>query len=434
MPNAIYLVAQENSSILQIFVANKTGDGVVHSINECEIRCMIQSELASAPKKNNFYKYLLACLLILFLVLLLFFYWPSRALPGYMIQAASIDRTIVATGQIGAISHIKADADIHGTVVHSKVKQGDLVNIGDVLLHIKSKQIEQQIEEVQSDLDHLHSIKIQNANIDIAKATLQIKQAESEYIRRVKLGRAISREQVDLARTACQIAKRNHEAAVLKLKELALEQRKLERKLQGLEGQFVVRSKVSGQILSRNINKGDTIQPGTSLFTIASDDNTDIKVFLDKEKRSHVNLDQSAQVTLTTHPNQTLAAKIHFISPVINPIDNQFEVGLKLDKQEDGHLLGQARYVSVVIPTAQQDKALIIPNDTFSHVEGNKTHVIVVRDGKVYHQQVTLGERQLSTSEVIAGLKENDQVLINVAKSFQNGEKVRVDLQPYPVK
>jgi HlyD family secretion protein len=88
--------------------------------------------------------------------------------------------------------------------------------------------------------------------------------------------------------------------------------------------------------------------------------------------------------------------------------------------------------VSVNIETAKRDRALAIPNDALTNVQGNQASVLLVRNGKIQHQPITLGLRGLAISEVIAGLKAGDHILANPVSSLTDGTRVRLKLEKIP--
>ena len=89
--------------------------------------------------------------------------------------------------------------------------------------------------------------------------------------------------------------------------------------------------------------------------------------------------------------------------------------------------------VSVNVETDRRERALTIPNDALSSIKGNKAVVLLVRDGKIQHQQVTLGLRGLAMSEVVSGLSKDDHVLADAESSLKEGARVRLKLQKIPL-
>ncbi len=88
--------------------------------------------------------------------------------------------------------------------------------------------------------------------------------------------------------------------------------------------------------------------------------------------------------------------------------------------------------MSVNVETNRRERALAIPNDALSSIKGDKASVLLVRDGKIKHQQVSLGLRGLAMSEVVSGLSDGDQVLANAEAPLTEGERVRLKQQKTP--
>lgn len=88
--------------------------------------------------------------------------------------------------------------------------------------------------------------------------------------------------------------------------------------------------------------------------------------------------------------------------------------------------------VSVNIETGRREQALVIANDALANVQADKAIVLLLRDGKVQRQQVTLGLRGLAMSEIVAGLSAGDQVMADATSSLANGERVRVVAKDMP--
>ena len=191
-----------------------------------------------------------------------------------------------------------------------------------------------------------------------------------------------------------------------------------------------VRSKVSGTILTRNVEIGDLVQPGQSLFTIALDGKTEIRVPLDERNLSRLALQQPAVAIADAYPDKPFPVRISFIAPSIDPQRGTVEVRLSVDPVPD--FLRQDMTVSVNIETDQRAKALVIPNDALANVEEDSAEVLLLRDGKTQRQAVKLGLRGLSASEVLSGLSAGDEILVDATVSLADGKRVRTALQAAP--
>ncbi len=173
------------------------------------------------------------------------------------------------------------------------------------------------------------------------------------------------------------------------------------------------------------------VQPGKTLLTIALAGDTEIRVPLDERNLPQLALQQPASVIADAYPDQPFPARINFIAPSIDPQRGTVEVRLAVNPVPE--FLRQDMTVSVNIETAKRERALVIPNDALTDVQGTRATVLLVRQGKIQRQRITLGLRGLAMSEVIAGLKSGDEVLSTPTTSLAEGTRVRVKPEKIPV-
>ncbi len=191
-----------------------------------------------------------------------------------------------------------------------------------------------------------------------------------------------------------------------------------------------VRSKVSGTILTRNVEIGELVQPGQSLFTIALDGNTEIRVPLDERNLSSLEVEQQAVAIADAYPDEPFPVRISFIAPSIDPQRGTVEVRLAVDPIPE--FLRQDMTVSVNIETDRRAKAVVVPNDALANVKKDNADVLLLRNGQVQRQQVRLGLRGLSASEVLSGLSAGDEILVDATASLADGARVRTVQQAAP--
>ncbi len=86
----------------------------------------------------------------------------------------------------------------------------------------------------------------------------------------------------------------------------------------------------------------------------------------------------------------------------------------------------QGMTVSVTVQTGQRARALVVPNDALSALDGNRAELWVVRQGRAGRQPVQLGLRGLTQTEIIQGLQAGDWVLTDPPATLAPGDRVRV--------
>lgn len=375
-------------------------------------------------------------IMIILLVLLVSFatyrWWQGPLLPSYEVVSSPLIQTVVASGRVEKVSRTQIGSEITGVVLERLVQEGDRVSRGDVLLVLKSDEISAQVRQAEAELKELATTRRPQAEVDLANAKVQLEQAQREAVRRrnTELG-ILSAEEREKSIEAEKLARNNLESARLKVASLApdkVEETKLRERLAALQAQLAktkIRAEVSGIILTRNVEPGDLVQPSQTLFTIALDGATEIRVPFDERNLPLLALQQKAAVITDAYPDQPFPAHINFIAPSIDAQRGTVDVRLTVDPVPD--FLRQDMTVSVNVETNKREQTLVIPNDALSSISGNKAMVILVRDRKIQRHPITLGLRGLVMSEVVAGLKEGDHVLTDAESVLKDGTRVRIE-------
>ena len=375
-------------------------------------------------------------IMIILLVLLVSFaiyrWWQGPLLPSYEVVSSPLIQTVVASGRVEKVSRTQIGSEITGVVLERLVQEGDRVSRGDVLLVLKSDEISAQVRQAEAELKELATTRRPQAEVDLANAKVQLEQAQREAVRRrnTELG-ILSAEEREKSIEAEKLARNNLESARLKVASLApdkVEETKLREQLAALQAQLAktkIRAEVSGIILTRNVEPGDLVQPSQTLFTIALDGATEIRVPFDERNLPLLALQQKAAVITDAYPDQPFPAHINFIAPSIDAQRGTVDVRLTVDPVPG--FLRQDMTVSVNVETNKRERTLVIPNDALSSISGNKAMVILVRDRKIQRHPITLGLRGLVMSEVVAGLKEGDHVLTDAESVLKDGIRVRIE-------
>ena len=385
------------------------------------------------------YKSVLVIILLMLPVgFAVFRWWQGPLVQSYTAVSMPLVQTVVATGQVVTVSRTQVGSEVSGVVLERLVQEGDRVAKGDLLLVLSSDDIAAQVRQAQTELQALASSTRPQALVELDRAKVQLAQASRDVARRRELAAisAISAEEMEQAVQAENVARTTLEAARLRAQALAaggVEEALLRERLAALQAQLnktEVRSEVSGTVLTRDVEPGDFVQPGRTLFTIALDGSTEIHVPLDERNLSRLALQQEAVAIADAYPERPFPARINFIAPSIDPQRGTVEVRLSVEPVPE--FLRQDMTVSVNIETGRREQALVIANDALANVQADKAIVLLLREGKVQRQQVTLGLRGLAMSEIVAGLSAGDQVMADATSSLANGERVRVVAKDMP--
>lgn len=178
---------------------------------------------------------------------------------------------------------------------------------------------------------------------------------------------------------------------------------------------------VSGTIIDMPINLGDTVSNSTSIATVGSLKELQLKVYVAEKYSGYLKEGMKAYVHLSSIPNEKFEARTVKISPVVNKQNRTIEVELKFNQYDKRIKPGMFATCELVI--LESRNAFVIPKKAISEFNGKQT-VLVAVDGKAERKEITTGISNDSDIEVKSGLSKGDKVII--AGSVTEGSEIRI--------
>ena len=251
-----------------------------------------------------------AALAVIILVLLL-----ARCLSGpgeadYATVKAERGRlvtTVSATGKLAPTNQVTVGSQLSGLVTRVLVDVNDRVSANQPLAEIDPEQIEDQIRQNRAQLA-ANQAQVEQAQATLAEAQAQL--ARLEEVHRLSGGRTPSstelqagRTDVERARASLKVARANVLAS-----QAALAQSQTQR------ARAIIRSPVSGVVLARQVDPGQTVAASfntPTLFVIAEDlSEMKLEVAIDEADVGSVKEGQKATFTVDAFPGRTFPATI----------------------------------------------------------------------------------------------------------------------------
>lgn len=356
----------------------------------------------------------------------------APVLDGFQASVRPLVQTVVATGRVVAVSRAQVGSPVTGVVMERRVREGDVVQAGDVLAVLRADELEAAVREAEAALAELEQSTLPQARAALREAEERLAQAVRETTRRRDLFARglIAREPMEQAAEAEAVLRTIAERARLDASALATgnpgQVAALARlaNARALLERTTIRAELAGTVLTRNAEPGDLVQPGRVLFEIAHAGATEVLVPLDERNLGVLALGQPARCVADAYPSQPFPATVTFIAPGVDPQRGTVDVRLAVDPVPD--FLRQDMTVSVNVETGRRDSALVVPNDALDVIDGDQAHLLRVVDGRVERHQVTIGLRGIAATEVVAGLRAGDWVLADATQAPEPGSRVRV--------
>ncbi|MFN3395909.1 MAG: efflux RND transporter periplasmic adaptor subunit [Thermodesulfovibrionales bacterium] len=229
-----------------------------------------------------------------------------------------------------------------GRVVELLVEEGQKVRKGDRLAILDSAEVESQVAQHRAYLNEtiarLQELKSGSRPQEIEQAEANVKYAEAELIKAKKdferaevlyKNDAISAQQMDTAKKVYDTAQSQHKKALEALSLVKEGPRKediraaenrvkqAEAALKAVEERLkdtILYAPISGVILRKNIEPGETVAPGIPVYTIGDLENPWVKVYVKEDKLGLVKLGQKAEITTDSYPGKKYDGTVTYIS------------------------------------------------------------------------------------------------------------------------
>jgi RND family efflux transporter MFP subunit len=172
------------------------------------------------------------------------------------------------------------------------------------------------------------------------------------------------------------------------------------------------------------INAGSSAAPRTDLFHIAQTGTLRVYVNVPEEYSRGVRPGQTgADIVLAEFPGQRFPGKLVRTSEAINGTTRTLLTEIDVPNPDNTLLTGSYAEVHLHVPSATP--TFLIPVNTLIF-RSQHLQVGVVRNGKIELTDLTPGHDFGSEVEVVAGLKADDQIVVNPPDSLVSGQQVNI--------
>jgi len=262
------------------------------------------------PAWRRYAKWGVLALVVLIAIIVLMRWLGGSSEPEYTTVKAErghLITTVSATGKLAPTNQVTVGSQLSGLVVEVLVDVNDRVKAGQALAEIDPEQIEDQIRQGQAQLA-ANQAQVQQARATLAESQAQL--ARLEEVHRLSNGRVPSKTELQAGRADAQraaAAVRVAEADVV-ASQASLSQSQTQR------ARAIIRSPVSGVVLARQVDPGQTVAASfntPTLFVIAEDLSAmKLEVAIDEADVGSVKQGQNATFTVDAFPGRTFPAQI----------------------------------------------------------------------------------------------------------------------------
>jgi len=354
------------------------------------------------------------------------------------VEKGDLAKSVVATGKVTPIVQVEIKSKASGIVKKLYVEYGDHVKEGQILADLDKEEIEAEVRSQRANVEAAEANFVSTkADYERAKVDAEgpdIPMLDRAYKRAVQMAKegVVSQSNLDDAQKALELAVNKQQVAkaqlgVLKAKiaQADAQTQSAHAQLKQLEEQLsytTIYSPMNGIVLSRDVEVGDAVSSilvmgsaATLVMTIGDTSQVYVKGKVDESDIGKVYLGQPARIKVESFKDKTFYGKVTKISPMGVEKDNVTTFEVRVSINNPGGELKAAMTANAEIILDEHKNVLQIPEGAVIYDKDKKASVEVpdtnAKDGKK-KVAVNLGISNGAKAEVLGGLKEGDQVVL----------------------
>lgn len=190
-----------------------------------------------------------------------------------------------------------------------------------------------------------------------------------------------------------------------------------------------IRAPFSGVVDELLVEQGQLSTPGqTPILRLVSLNNLYIDANIPENYLSAIKKDSEVEIHIRSI-NETFDAVVAQIGSHINPENRTFKARIQIPRKID--LARPNQIASIRVNDYTNEEAILIPNKILQVNSQGKSYINVYsKDDNdkaiAKRRMVEIGKSQGDMTEVLSGLKANDIILLDGAKSVRDGERIRL--------
>ncbi|HEX4782936.1 MAG TPA: efflux RND transporter periplasmic adaptor subunit [Candidatus Sulfotelmatobacter sp.] len=354
------------------------------------------------------------------------------------VEKGDLAKSVVATGKVTPITKVEVKSKASGIVKKLLVDYGDRVKKGQLLAQLDKIEIEAQVEQSKAALEAAQA-NLKSSQADFERAKVDAEGPDVPLLKRAYERNVSMAKDGVVSTSSLEDSERNYEMAlnkqnvskaqvtVLKAKIAQSEAQVAEDEanLKQLEEQLSytdIISPIDGIVLSRDVQMGDAVSSilvlgssATLVMTLGDTSEVYVKGKVDESDIGKVYLGQRARIKVESFKDKTFDGKVTKISPMGVEKDNVTTFEVRVSIQNPGGELKAEMTANAEIILEEHKNVLQIPEGAILYDKDKKASVEIPnpkgKDGK-NKVAVNIGISNGAKTEVLGGLKEGDQVVL----------------------
>jgi RND family efflux transporter MFP subunit len=356
-----------------------------------------------------------------------------------LVKRRPVVNSLTLSGAFRPYQQVDVHAKVAGFIRKIYVDVGDHVKGGQVLAILEVPELSAQVAGAKADIRRYEdAVRRSQSEIERAESTHTAYHSAYSRLKQASESRPglIAEQELDDSMAKDKETGAQIESARAALAEsesqLVAARADLDR-LSALEAYSHITAPFAGVVTKRYADTGALIQAGTSSSTqsmpvvqLAEWTKLRLVVPVPESAVPQIHLGSVVQVRVGAL-NRTFEGRVARFTDALDSQTRTMPTEIDVDNRDGTLVYGM--YAEAKIILQQQNNVLTIPIQALERNSAGGTVLVVDAQGRVEERQVKLGAESSNRVEILAGLAENDQVVIGNRGEFRAGEKVR----PKPV-
>ncbi|MEQ1565655.1 MAG: efflux RND transporter periplasmic adaptor subunit [Myxococcota bacterium] len=336
------------------------------------------------------------------------------------VSPAQASIRLTSSGFVVAGVRSKVGAKLLGRVTEVLVRQGDKVELGQVLVRLDDAEARMAITAARARAAAAHS-RLQSANATLSEARRQYERERDLAEKGASLRSTVEdlENRVQALDQAANAARSDAAAARAEIAELEL----------GLE-YLTVTAPIAGVVTTRPVDVGELVGPtGVPVLELADFSTLAVETDVPETRLGLVSPGSPAEIVLDAYPAARHRGRVESISPQVDRAKATVAVRVAFVDPVEGVLPAMAARVSVLEaaldPDAVREPAkLFVPGSAVVERGGERV-VFRVDDGRARRERVTLGPPMPGGFELLQGPPDGTRVVVSPSAAIDEGYPVR---------
>jgi RND family efflux transporter MFP subunit len=184
---------------------------------------------------------------------------------------------------------------------------------------------------------------------------------------------------------------------------------------------------IAGTVIDVSARVGSSVGPSAAIVTMIPPE-MQVVVQADESQLSQLQVGQGVNLSVDSYPKEAFTGTVHGIAPVLDPRTRS--VAVQIEIPDPQAKLKPGMFAQLAIQVGQRSAALVVPREAVLRVGSVdpsapiQSVVYTVNESRVHKQVVSLGLTDGKNVEILAGLQEGVDVVLNPRSDFLEGELI----------